>query len=279
VGHSSHRKRAPLPPQATTFLTSSVAPEYARNALTGGAEYNRDRGRKTSRQPTHYPAPINTSMNVDDEEGRTDRYSRSRGRTADYMKAPSQRSSGTNNIPIGNKRSPYNADARPPPSTLIDPAKARELLPPGKESYERPADLEISDAPQVKTANDNTLCVSSPLSGMMNELGIEPEETVFKQEKLERPQVLRQGVSLLDRLSTGNSRSHDSAAQQQSLWDRLIPSKRDFEDMGRWHATWFRLMVNMVLNRSGQDVRMAEPGLAEEGEVVWLNIFDDMEIL
>ena len=53
------------------------------------------------------------------------------------MKAPSHPSSGTNNIPIGNRRSPYNPDARPPPSTLIDPAKARELLPPGKESYER----------------------------------------------------------------------------------------------------------------------------------------------
>lgn len=59
------------------------------------------------------------------------------------MRAPSQPSSGTNNIPIGNKRPsvppaiPYNPDARPPPSTLIDPVKARELLPPGKESYER----------------------------------------------------------------------------------------------------------------------------------------------
>ena len=58
----------------------------------------------------------------------------------------------------------------------------------------------------------------------------EPEEMVFQQERLERPQVQRRGASLLDRLSTGNPRSHDSAAQQ-SLRDRLIPSKRDFEDM------------------------------------------------
>jgi len=64
------------------------------------------------------------------------------------------------------------------------------------------------------------------------EFGREPEEMVYQQERLERPQVLRRGASLLDRLSTGNSRSHDSAAQQQqSLRDRLIPSKRDFEDM------------------------------------------------
>ena len=196
------RKRAPLPPQATTFLTSSsTAPEYARdaplqssaaplaprslrdfsgydsnvplgprsmthvneeslprNAPTGGTEYDRDRGRNALRQSNHYPAPLssaNASVNVDDEEGRMDRYSKviifspysnklvfhkfkqSRGRTADYMKAPPQPSSGTNNIPIGNKRSPYNPDARPPPSTLIDPVKVRELLPPGKESYER----------------------------------------------------------------------------------------------------------------------------------------------
>jgi hypothetical protein len=33
----------------------------------------------------------------------------------------------------------------------------------------------------------------------------------------------------------------------------------------------FRLMVKMVLNRSGQDGKMAEPGLVEEGEVVWLD--------
>ena len=65
---------------------------------------------------------------------------------------------------------------------------------------------------------------------MMDGLGIEPE-TVFQQEDLERPQVLRRGASLLDRLSIGNSRSQDSAAQQKSLWDRLIPPKRDVEDM------------------------------------------------
>ena len=116
------RQRAPLPPQATTFLTSSIAPEYARdappqssaaplaprsyrdfsghdgnvplgprsmthvneeplsrNGPTGGVEYDRDRGRNTLRQPNHYPAsapPINSSMNVDDGEGRTDRYSK-----------------------------------------------------------------------------------------------------------------------------------------------------------------------------------------------------------
>ena len=64
-------------------------------------------------------------------------FKQSGGRTAEYTKAPSQPSSGTNNIPIGNKRSPYNPDARPPASTLIDPVKARERLPPGKESYER----------------------------------------------------------------------------------------------------------------------------------------------
>ena len=63
------------------------------------------------------------------------------------------------------------------------------------------------------------------------ELGREQEEMVFQQERLERPQV-RRGASLLDRLSTGNPRSHESAAQQQqSLRDRLIPSKRDFENM------------------------------------------------
>ena len=60
--------------------------------------------------------------------------------------------------------------------------------------------------------------------------GKEPEEMVFQQERLERPQVQRRGASLLDRLSTGNPQSHDSAAQQ-SLRDRLVPSKRDFEDM------------------------------------------------
>ena len=56
------------------------------------------------------------------------------------------------------------------------------------------------------------------------------KESVFQQERLERPQVQRRGASLLDRLSAGNPRTHDSAAQQ-SLRDRIIPSKRDFEDM------------------------------------------------
>ena len=185
------RKRAPLPPQAATFLTSSNVPEYARdappqssaapvaprslrdfsghdgnvplgprsmthsneellsrNGPTGAAEYDRDRGRNNSRQPNLYPAPLPSSVNIDSEEGRTDRYSKviilprysfklvihefmqSRGRAAEHI-------SGTNNIPIGNRKSPYNPDARPPPSTLIDPVKAREFLPPGKESYER----------------------------------------------------------------------------------------------------------------------------------------------
>ena len=60
----------------------------------------------------------------------------------------------------------------------------------------------------------------------------EAEEMAFQhQERLERPPVLRRGASLLDRLSTGNPRSHDSATQQLSLRDRLIPSKRDYEDM------------------------------------------------
>ena len=61
--------------------------------------------------------------------------------------------------------------------------------------------------------------------------GREPEDTEFQQERLERPQVLRRGASLLDRLSTVNSRSHESSAAQQSLRDRLTPSKRDFDDM------------------------------------------------
>lgn len=40
----------------------------------------------------------------------------------------------------------------------------------------------------------------------------------------------RRGASLLDRLSTGNSRSQESGSQQ-SLRDRIIPSKRDREDI------------------------------------------------
>jgi len=71
------------------------------------------------------------------------------------------------------------------------------------------------------------------------ELEREPEEMVFQQERLERPQVQRRGASLLDRLSTSNNpRSHDSAAQQ-SLRDRLIPSKREFEDMTDEHDVLF----------------------------------------
>ena len=152
---SGHDGNVPLGPRSMTHVNEEVLP---RSAPVGGAEHDRDRGRNTLRQPNHYPAPIppiNTSMNVDDEEGRVDRYPKviifprhsnelvihefkqSRGRTAEYTKALSQPRSGANDIPIGNKRSPYNPDARPPASTLIDPAKARELLPPGKESYER----------------------------------------------------------------------------------------------------------------------------------------------
>lgn len=62
------------------------------------------------------------------------------------------------------------------------------------------------------------------------ELERESEEGAVLQEGLDRPQMQRRGASLLDRLSTGNSRPHDSAAQQ-SLRDRIIPSKRDLEDM------------------------------------------------
>jgi hypothetical protein len=63
------------------------------------------------------------------------------------------------------------------------------------------------------------------------ELEREPEGMIFQpQERLERPQMQRRGTSLLDRLSTGNPRPHDAAAQQ-SLRDRIIPSKRDLEDM------------------------------------------------
>lgn len=58
---------------------------------------------------------------------------------------------------------------------------------------------------------------------------LEPEEAF--QDRWERPQVQRRGASLLDRLSAGNSRSQDSGATQQSLRDRIIPSKRDREDM------------------------------------------------
>ncbi|KAF8804630.1 hypothetical protein BYT27DRAFT_7259107 [Phlegmacium glaucopus] len=321
VGQSSHRKRAPLPPQATTFLTSStahtrdapshsssapVAPRsfadgsvplgprsmihvneepQSRSGPTGGSEYDRDRSRNPSRQldrvsNNYPPPPINIAMDVDDEgpsstrrppspashrtlkngpkqyqeddvespggprwpsnrsttggpsrqtaspvpsvlsgpengrptgrtsstlappppgdsygetrdfersrreepsrrkEERIDRYpetrSNSRGRPAEYKRPPAQPVSGTNNIPIGNRKSlppslpplpasslplvtGYNPDARPPPSTLIEPAKAKELLPPGKESYERPANLEIADTPQVKPANDASI--------------------------------------------------------------------------------------------------------------------------
>lgn len=120
MSHYTDRKRAPLPPQAASFLTSSsIAPEYARDALpqssaaplaprslrdfsahdnnvplgprsmthvneellprnapVGGSEYDRDRGRNTLRQSNHYPAPLPPISNVDDDEGRMDRYSR-----------------------------------------------------------------------------------------------------------------------------------------------------------------------------------------------------------
>jgi len=177
---------------------------------------------------------------------------------------------------------PYNPDARPPPSTLINPVKARELLPPGKESYERPADLEISDSnprpsqhsesserqPAPSTAaiapgkprqrksrfdklvpppplplpahpgNALTSSLSGPTSGRDEgevplsfhnahaELERELEEgMIFQPERLKRPQMERRSTSLLDRLSTGNP------AAQQSLRDRIIPCKRDVEDM------------------------------------------------
>ena len=51
------------------------------------------------------------------------------------------------------------------------------------------------------------------------------EGMIFQPERLERPQIQRRSASLLDRLSTGNP------AAQQSLRDRIIPSKRDLEDM------------------------------------------------
>jgi hypothetical protein len=59
-----------------THVSEELVP---RNAPVGGAEYDRDRGRSALRQSNHYPAPlppINTSMNVDGEEGRADRYPR-----------------------------------------------------------------------------------------------------------------------------------------------------------------------------------------------------------
>lgn len=74
---SGHDSNVPLGPRSMTHVNEELPP---RNAPVGGAEYDRDRGRNTLRQPNHYtappPPPINTSMNVDDEEGRTDRYSR-----------------------------------------------------------------------------------------------------------------------------------------------------------------------------------------------------------
>ena len=69
------------------------------------------------------------------------------------------------------------------------------------------------------------------------ELSFHKAHTEFEREseegmafRLERPQAQRRGASLLDRLSTGNSRSHDPGAQQ-SLRDRIIPSKRELDDM------------------------------------------------
>lgn len=74
---SGHDSNVPLGPRSMTHVNEELLP---RNGSTGGAEYDRDRGKNTSsRQPSHYPAPplsINTSVNVDDEEGRMDRYSR-----------------------------------------------------------------------------------------------------------------------------------------------------------------------------------------------------------
>ena len=73
---SGHDSYVPLGPRSMTHVNEELLP---RNAPTGGAEYDRDRGRNASRQPNHYPIPLpstNTSTNVDDEEGRMDRYSR-----------------------------------------------------------------------------------------------------------------------------------------------------------------------------------------------------------
>ena len=74
---SGHDSNVPLGPRSMTHVNEELLP---RNAPVGGAEYDRDRGRNTLRQPNHYPAPppINTSMNFDDEEGRMDKdkYSR-----------------------------------------------------------------------------------------------------------------------------------------------------------------------------------------------------------
>lgn len=87
------------------------------------------------------------------------------------------------------------------------------------------------DGPPISGRDEGDVEKQLSFQNAHAEFGNEPEEMVYQQERLERPQVLRRGASLLDRLSTGNSRSHDSAAQQQSLRDRLIPSKRDYEDM------------------------------------------------
>ena len=74
---SGHDGNVPLGPRSMTNVNEELLP---RNGPAGVAEYDRDRGRNTSsRQPNHYPPPLpstNTSMNVDDEEGRMDRYSR-----------------------------------------------------------------------------------------------------------------------------------------------------------------------------------------------------------
>lgn len=194
------RKRVPLPPQAATFLTSSIAPAYTRDPPSHSAatpvaprshrlpDISGPDGISTLAPPPHLPGDSYSEIRdfgrsrqepSGMKEERMDRYSRvvillyiqisylftnltqprskSRGRASEYMRLPVQPSSGTNNIPIGNRKLPtpsmpplaahaassfplatgYNPDARPPPSTLIDPVKARELLPPGKESYER----------------------------------------------------------------------------------------------------------------------------------------------
>jgi hypothetical protein len=70
---SGHDGNVPLGPRSMTHSNEEL---LSRNGPTGGAEYDRDRGRNNSRQPIHYPAPLPSSMNIDREEGRMDRYSR-----------------------------------------------------------------------------------------------------------------------------------------------------------------------------------------------------------
>ena len=68
---SGHDSNVPLGPRSMTHVNEDIL-----SRIAPPAEYDRDRGRNTLRQPSHYPPPINTSMNVDDEEGRMDRYPR-----------------------------------------------------------------------------------------------------------------------------------------------------------------------------------------------------------